>query len=132
MLHVPYICLLYAFALIYVPRTGPVNVAMAKLPGGYNNADPRAQQALLEGRARRALNAHLNGFEAFAPFAAGLIVALGRSPHRDLVGYLAIAFCAARTAYVVAYLADKPTLRSAMWGVDMVAITALMVLAIVG
>jgi uncharacterized MAPEG superfamily protein len=128
--HVPYAALLAAFMLIYLPRIGPVNAAMAKLPGGYNNTDPRAQQAMLDGRARRALNAHLNGFEAFAPFAAALIVAL-RSPHQDLVAYLAIAFVVVRTTYVIAYLADKAQLRSGMWGAGMLVITALMILAII-
>jgi uncharacterized MAPEG superfamily protein len=132
MAHVPYICLLYAFLLIYVPRIGPVASAMAKLPGGYNNNDPRTQAQLLEGRGRRAYNAHMNGFEAFAPFAIALLVAASASSHFDLVCYLAIAFCVFRSIYIVAYLADNASLRSGMWTLGVLMIAALFVLAIVG
>ena len=43
--------------------------------GGYNNHNPRDQQADLEGWGKRALSAHLYGFEGFAPFAAAVFVA---------------------------------------------------------
>jgi uncharacterized MAPEG superfamily protein len=132
MVHVPYICLLYAFVLIYVPRLGPVSAAMAKLPGGYDNNDPRTQAALLEGRGRRAYNAHMNGFEAFAPFAVALLVAALASSHFDLVCYIAIAFCVFRSIYIYAYLADNASLRSGMWTMGVLMVGALFVLAIIG
>jgi uncharacterized MAPEG superfamily protein len=132
MAHVPYICLLYAFALIYAPRFGPVNVEQAKLPGGYDNSDPRTQQTSLTGRGKRALNAHNNGFEAFAPFAIALLVAAGASSHFDLVCYLGIGFCVVRTIYVFAYIGGNSTLRSGMWSLGLLSITALFVLAIIG
>ncbi len=132
MAHVPYICLLYSFLLIYVPRLGPVSAAMAKLPGGYNNNDPRTQAQLLDGRGRRAYNAHMNGFEAFAPFAIALLVAAGASSHFQLVCYLGIAFCVFRTIYIFAYLGDNASLRSGMWTMGVLMIAALFVLAIIG
>jgi uncharacterized MAPEG superfamily protein len=132
MQHVPYICLLYAFILIYAPRVGPVNNEQAKLPGGYDNHDPRGQQVQLAGRGKRALGAHMNGFEAFAPFAIALLVAAGSSSHFNLVCYIGIGFCAVRTIYLIAYLEDKASLRSGMWGLGMIAISALFVLAIIG
>ena len=132
MTHVPYICLLYAFGLIYLPRFGPVAAAMAKLPGGYDNNDPRTQAQSLEGRGRRAYNAHMNGFEAFAPFAIALLVAMIASSHFDLVCYLAIGFCVVRTVYIVAYLGDLASLRSGMWTLGLLVIGALFVLAIIG
>lgn len=132
MQHVPYICLLYAFVLIYAPRVGPVNAEQAKLPGGYDNHDPRGQQQQLTGLGKRALGAHMNGFEAFAPFAIALLVAAGASSHFNLVCYIGIAFCAVRTIYLIAYLGDKATLRSGMWGLGMLATSALFVLAVIG
>lgn len=129
MSHVPYICLLYAFGMIYVPRFGWAAPALAKLPGGYDNRDPRTPQAKLEGLGRRAVNAHTNGFETFAPFAVALLVAL-RSPHHDAVAWLAIAFCALRTIYVVAYLTDRSTLRSSVWTLGTLCVVALFGLAI--
>jgi uncharacterized MAPEG superfamily protein len=132
MVHVPYICLAYAFLLIYVPRLGPVSLAMAKLPGGYNNNDPRSQAQQLEGAGRRAYNAHMNGFEAYAPFAVALLVAAGSSAHFNLVCYLGIAFCVIRTLYIVAYLGDQASLRSALWTLGMMIVGTLFVLAIIG
>jgi uncharacterized MAPEG superfamily protein len=132
MQHVPYICLLYAFVLIYAPRFGPVNTEQAKLPGGYDNRDPRGQQQQLTGLGKRALGAHMNGFEAFAPFAIALLVAAGASSHFDLVCYIGIGFCVVRTIYLIAYLGDKASLRSGMWGLGMIATSALFVLAVIG
>ena len=131
MIGVPYIAIIVAFALIYLPRQ-IVTLEMKKQDGGYNNRDPRAQQARLEGLGRRALGAHHNGFEAFAPFAAGVLAALQRGVSVDTVAGIAIAFVVVRTLYMVFDLADKPGLRSSMWGAGMLAIGALMVLAAIG
>jgi uncharacterized MAPEG superfamily protein len=131
MLHVPYIAILAAFALIYLPRQ-VVSAEMKKLEGGYDNSDPRAQQARLEGLGRRAMGAHNNAFEAFAPFAAGVLVAMQRGVNVHTVAYISIGFVVVRTLYMVFYLADKATLRSSMWGLGVGAIGALMVLAAIG
>jgi uncharacterized MAPEG superfamily protein len=131
MIYVPYIALVAAFALIYLPRA-VVTVEMSRLEGGYNNNDPRGQQAQLAGRGRRALAAHHNAGEAFAPFAAGVLAALQRSSKLDVIAWFCIAFVVVRTVFMAAYLADKATLRSSMWALGMVCITALMVIAIIG
>jgi uncharacterized MAPEG superfamily protein len=127
----PYIALAYAWVLIYVPRQ-IMSREMAKLDGGYDNNNPRAQQAQLEGRGRRATGAHLNGFEAFAPFAAALLAAIQRGANRDAIAIVALAFCVARTVYVWAYLEDKASARSGAWGLGMLATAALAGLAIAG
>ncbi|HEU4612810.1 MAG TPA: MAPEG family protein [Kofleriaceae bacterium] len=131
MLHVPYIAIIAAFALIYLPRQ-VVTLEMKKQAGGYNNNDPRTQQARLEGLGKRALAAHMNAFEAFAPFAAGVLVAMQRRVDIDAVAYISLGFVAVRTIYMIAYLTDKATLRSGMWTLGMGAITALLVLAAIG
>lgn len=131
MLYVPYGSILIALLLIHVPRY-IVGAEMKKLAGGYDNSDPRGQQAKLEGRGRRALAAHQNGFEAFAPFAIALLVAAGASSHFQLVCYLGIAFCVFRTIYIFAYLGDNASLRSGMWTMGVLMIAALFVLAIIG
>ena len=131
MRYVPYIAILIAFLQVHLPRQ-VVSNEMKKLPGGYDNNDPRGQQQKLDGRGRRALGAHMNGFEAFAPFALGVLAAVQRGVRVELVGAIAIAFVAARSIYVGAYIADRASLRSAMWGFGMAATGALMVLAIAG
>ncbi|MBV8760878.1 MAG: MAPEG family protein [Deltaproteobacteria bacterium] len=131
MIYVPYCAILAAFLLIYIPRQ-VVSAEMKKQEGGYNNNEPRVQQARLEGLGRRAMGAHNNAFEAFAPFAAGVLAAMQRSPQRTVIVATCIAFVVARTIYMVAYLADRANLRSGMWGLGMLAIATLMTLAIIG
>jgi uncharacterized MAPEG superfamily protein len=127
---IPFVCVFVAFLLIYVSRFF-VTVGQAKIAGGYDNANPRDQQAKLEGLPRRALAAHLNSFEAFAPFAAAVFVAhLAHAPE-GTASTLAIGFIVARVLYVGAYLADVPTLRSTVWTLGMLCTTGLFVLPLV-
>ncbi len=129
MASLPYIAIAAAFVLIYLPRF-VVWREMKKLEGGYDNREPRKQQAQLEGLGRRALAAHHNGFEAFAPFAVAVLAAVQRGVKLELVGVIAIGFAVVRLGYVVAYLADRPSLRSTLWSLGMTATAALLVLAI--
>lgn len=121
----PFVCVLIAFLLIYVPKI-PLSVAMARQPGGYDNKNPRAQQNALDGMGARARGAHYNGFEAFPPFAAAVFVAhLGGAAADHRASILAIAFVVARTLYIGAYLADLDYLRSAIWGIGLLCTVAL-------
>ena len=129
--YVPYIAIALAFGLVYVPRL-IVSREMAKLDGGYNNSEPRAQQAKLDGLGRRALGAHQNGFEAFAPFAVGVLASIQRGGNVQAAAYMSILFIVARSAYIYAYLANRPTLRSGMWTLGILATSVLMILAIIG
>jgi uncharacterized MAPEG superfamily protein len=126
-----FVCVFLAYVLAYLPKIGS-SVAMARLPGGFDNRHPRAQQTRLTGWGARAHAAHLNGFEAAAPFSAAVIVAhlSGLDPHRASV--LALGFVAARIAYVLAYIADLAYLRSTLWGVGVLATAALFVLPWIG
>lgn len=81
----------------------------------YDNADPRSWEEKLQGRHRRAYNAHLNGFEAFPLFAAAVLAAQQMQARQGLVDVLAMAFVAARIAYLWAYVADRASLRSVIW-----------------
>ena len=120
----PFICALVAYLLIYLPKL-PLSAAMAKQPGGYDNKDPRGQQAKLDGWGARARAAHYNGFEAFPGFAAAVLVAhlCGADDYRASV--LSVAFVVSRTLYIGAYLADQDYLRSAIWGIGFVCTLAL-------
>jgi uncharacterized MAPEG superfamily protein len=128
---VPYWCLVIAGALIYAPRQ-VATYHMWKQPGGYDNEQPRRAQAKLEGIGQRAVAAHLNGFEAFAPFAAGVLAAIQRGVDRDLVAWLCLAFVGFRTLYVLFYLANQSTLRSTSWVLGISASSALLFLAAIG
>jgi uncharacterized MAPEG superfamily protein len=129
--YVPYVAIVLAFLQIHVPRQ-VAGGEMKKLAGGYDNHDPRGQQSQLAGRGKRALAAHQNGLEAFAPFAVAVLACVQRAVRPELVGWLAIGFIAVRTVYIAAYIADRPSLRSAMWAVGMLVTVALMGAAVAG
>jgi uncharacterized MAPEG superfamily protein len=85
--------------------------------GRYDNRDPRAFLERQQGLSRRADNAQKNSFEAFPFFAAGVIVAQMLMAPQAQVDAAAVVFILARLAYLAAYLADRPGLRSAVWTV---------------
>ena len=89
---------------------------IAKVSGErYNNRDPRAWQSKLAGLPARAHAAHLNSFEAFPFFAAGVIVAQLAQAPQARIDALAMAFIALRLGYGVCYLANWHQLRSLVW-----------------
>ena len=110
-LAVAYWCVLIAALLPYLW------VVVAKTRGErYNNHDPRGWLQRQESRlVRRANAAHLNAFEAFAPFAAGVVMAQLAGVAHSTIGGLAVAFVVLRVLHGALYLADHHRLRSAAW-----------------
>ena len=102
-------CVLAAAFLPYA------TVAIAKWTRRYDNAAPRDWETTLEGHRKRAYHAHLNHFEALAPFAAAVIIAHLAGVRQGLLDSIALAFIALRLAYTWAYVADRATLRSLIW-----------------
>ena len=92
-------------------------VSIAKAAGQrYDNRDPRGWMARQDNpRTFRANAAHLNSFEAFAPFAAGVVLAqiAGVSPER--IALLAVGFVVLRVLHGIFYIANAHALRSAAW-----------------
>ena len=121
-----YWCVLIAALLPYIW------VAIAKTgASGYNNRNPRAWLAKQAGnyRLQRANAAHLNAFEAFAPFAAGVLMAQAAGVDHARIAMLAVAFVVLRIAHGALYLADVPLARSLAWMGGYACVAALMVLA---
>ena len=116
---IAYCCLLIAGILPYIA------VGFAKGGGGYDNARPRESMAKFEGRQARAVAAHANSFEAFPFFAA--VVLLAGQTHADpyWVNSLAVIFIVARVSYIIAYLTDRPLLRSIVWMVGIACVLAI-------
>jgi uncharacterized MAPEG superfamily protein len=110
------LCLLAAVILTIL------SIVPAKLDGRrqYDNANPRDPAFYTPGLRARSQGAHMNGFEAFPFFAAAVILAEMRSVPQHTVNILAVAFILARIAYVLLYLTDRPSLRSAVWTVGFV------------
>ena len=122
-------CLLFS-ALMLVLTKVPVAVAMNREGRGYDNRNPRAQQARLEGFGARALASHQNMIEAFPVFAAGALVALIGGVDGAWLPGLSLAFVFARVAYSICYWADLATLRSLFWVIGYGASVGLMGLAL--
>lgn len=123
-----YFCILIAALLPYLWTV------IAKTRGKrYDNRDPRGWIARQDDpRVQRAHAAHLNAFEAFPAFAAGVLMAqlAGVAPTR--IAALALAFVGFRILHGVCYLAGRATLRSLVWAGGFVCVLALMGLAIAG
>jgi uncharacterized MAPEG superfamily protein len=126
----PLACIGIAFVLVYLPKMVS-SIAMSKMPGGYDNKEPRAQQAKLAGWGARAHAAHLNGFEAFAPFAAAVLVAVVARADPRWTNILALTHVGARAVYPFIYIANLGLVRSTIWGVGFVATLALFALPLV-
>jgi uncharacterized MAPEG superfamily protein len=92
-------------------------IAPAKVLGRheYDNALPRDPGFFRTGFRQRSQWAHQNSYEALPLFFAAVILAEMRAMPQATIDTLAVAFLLARTAYVAAYWADRPTLRSAVW-----------------
>jgi len=106
-----YWCVLIAALLPYCW----VALAKASAPR-YDNRDPRGWIARQEHpRLKRAYNAHLNALEAFAPFAAGVVLAQLADVAHARIAMLAAAFVVLRLLHGIAYVTDLAVLRSLAW-----------------
>ncbi len=119
---VAYWCILIAAVLPYLW------VAVAKAGPRYDNSNPRAWMANQDNpRAHRAYNAQLNSYEAFAPFAAGVLMAQFAGVDLQRITWLAIAFVMFRVLHGVFYIANVHAMRSLVWFGGYACVIALMI-----
>jgi uncharacterized MAPEG superfamily protein len=109
------LCLLAAFVLTHL------SVMPAKLDGRreYDNANPRNPGFYMSGLRARAQSAHQNGFEAFPFFAASVILAEMRAVPQGTIDVMAVVFILVRIVYLLMYLANRPSARSAVWAIGL-------------
>ncbi len=96
----------------------------------YDNRDPRTWLTRQDNpRTMRAHAAQLNAFEAFAPFAAAVLMAqvAGVDPAR--ISMLAMSFVVLRVLHGVFYLTGTHLLRSLVWAGGIGVVVWLMVIA---
>lgn len=120
-------CILVALLLPYVWTLTAKSIRGGA--GRYDNRSPREYLARVTGAAARANWAQMNAFEAFAPFAAAVLIAEKAGVPQDRVDLLALVFIAARVGHGVFYLADRATLRSVVWLIGFLCVIGLFVLA---
>lgn len=122
---IAYWCILIAAVLPYV-WAGVGKSAVR----GYDNRDPRGWVAKQTNpRTQRGNAAHLNAFEAFAPFAAGVLMAQAAGVDPGRIAALAVAFIVFRLLHGVFYIADRDVLRSLTWAAGIACVAALMIQA---
>ncbi len=105
---------------------------LAKSRLDFDNARPRRWLADLSGWRQRAHAAQLNSFEAFPPFAAGVIIAQQVGAPQTRIDGLAVAFVLLRLAYGIAYVTDYSRLRSIIWLLGVATVVMLFVVAAQG
>jgi len=110
-------CVLAASMLPYVWGT------LSKASKNFDNASPRLQQKT--GWRQRADWAQQNSWEAFAPFAAAVLIAHGLHVTQPTIDWLAGLFILFRIAYGVAYLLNLATLRSLIWSGGLICVLGL-------
>lgn len=121
-------CMLGA-VLLYLLTLAPVKALRHR---EFNNSRPRDPSFYVDPLSARALGAHLNGIETFPFFAVAVVLAQMRHAPQTLVDGLAMAFLILRFAYVLAYLGNRPTLRTILWNLGFLINFAIFVLPAVG
>jgi uncharacterized MAPEG superfamily protein len=104
-----YGCLLIAGLMPYFV------LGIAKASRDYDNEDPRNMEGFRTPLRRRAHAAHQNSFEAFAFFAAAILIAALRGVPPHTINELAVLWVVLRIIYIAVYLAGRGTLRSMVW-----------------
>ena len=120
-----YVCVLIAALLPYLW------VAVAKASGErYDNRDPRRwQDKQQSSKSQRAYAAQLNSYEAFAPFAAGVVLAQLAGVAHPHIAALSLAFVMLRVLHGIAYVAGRHYLRSLCWALGFACVVILLVQA---
>ena len=115
---VPLVCVLIGAILPLLVKVAVGKAQIEEGSGslmGYDNNHPRQQQAQLTGWGQRAVAAHNNAYEAFPPFAAGVIVCLTLGGDPMWTNALCITWVVSRLVYTALYLANLSTLRTTVW-----------------
>jgi len=115
-------CLFTAILLPYIWFTFAAVFRASQLGAAMDKHAPRAQDAELRGRAARAQGAHANSL-------AAVIVAHLTHADPEWSARLAVVFVACRVVHGIAYLGDRPPLRTAAFALGLLASIGLFVLA---
>ena len=83
--------------------------------GGFNNHDPRAWMAKQTDWRARANAAQANSFETLPFFIGAVIIAHLLGAGQTLLDLLALLYVMLRIFYIMMYVSDMPTARSAVW-----------------
>jgi len=121
-------CVVVGVFLPYLSHL-PVMYGRYVSPEGYDRHLPRAQSSRLQGLPGRAWAAQQNAWEAVTVFAPVALIAWFVGTDESANGLLGIGWVVFRLGHVVAYVADRPALRSTMFSLSLGCVLGLVVLA---
>ncbi len=88
---------------------------ISRREGGYDNHNPRAWLARQSDWRARANAAQANSFEVLPLFIGAVIIAHQHAAYQTRLDLLAFVFVVVRLVYILLYVADQATARSAVW-----------------
>ncbi|MDP3227314.1 MAG: MAPEG family protein [Acidovorax sp.] len=114
---VAYWCVLVAALLpiccAWLAKSG--SFGKSRKDGGFDNRNPRAWMAQQTDWQARANAAQANSFEALPFFIGAVIIAHLLGAGQTLLDMLAFLYVMLRIFYILMYVSDMPTARSALW-----------------
>ena len=114
---VAYWCVLIAALLpmgcAWLAKSG--NLGKSRKDGGFDNHDPRAWMARQTDWRARANAAQADSFEGLPFFIGAVIIAHLLGAGQTLLDMLALLYVMLRIFYILMYVSDMPTVRSAVW-----------------
>ena len=114
---VAYWCVLIAvllpLACSWLAKSG--HWGQSRKDGGFDNHDPRAWMSRQTDWRARANAAQANSFEALPFFIGAVIIAHQLRAGQTLLDMLALLYVMLRVFYILMYVSDMPTVRSAVW-----------------
>jgi uncharacterized MAPEG superfamily protein len=119
---------IFASVILYLLPIMPVKWGNAKQ---FDNARPRDPAFYRDDIRARALGAHQNGIEAYPFFAAAVLLAEFRIAPQNLINELSVLFVIVRSAYVLTYVGDRPSLRSILWALGFLITAAIFFLPLI-
>jgi uncharacterized MAPEG superfamily protein len=81
----------------------------------FKNSAPRDPAFYADPMRARILGAHNNGIETFPFFAAAILLAELKHGAQPVVDGLSVGFLVVRIAFVLAYIGNRPTVRTLLW-----------------
>jgi len=120
-----------AYWCVLIAAIIPMLMSMLAKAGGpgFDNSAVRHYLDAQTGWRQRANWAQQNGYEAFPPFAAGVIIAHQAGVDPSTINTLAVAFIVIRLLYGAIYIANLATLRSLVWTAGFACVVGLFVAA---
>ena len=116
-------CILGA-VLIYLLTLAPIKAIGHR---EFKNSAPRDPTFYEDPLRARVLGAYVNGIETFPFFAAAILLAEMKHGSQGVIDLLAIAFLVVRLAFILAYIANRPTTRTVLWNLGFLVIVLIFV-----